>query len=334
MKTIIKLGFGLTITAFGASEILAEQVKWSVSLWGKRRGFTENVEKLSEVVARKTNGDFQIKLHYGGVLSKSRENLDGISIGAFEMAQFCVIYHPEKTPALTVGSLPFLPANDLNEQIKINQAIYHHPAVKKDARRWNAMLLMPTPLPQYNLVGRGKVPMTVKDLKGMRIRLGGGAGKLIKELGAIPTMFTASETYTALDTGALDAAGFAPHAHLAFKMVELGEYYTTNLNPGTVDCPVVVNQQAFDDLSKKHQNVLLGSVDEALDHYVKNYGKSYTQFDAEVKKRNMKKITYSNADLKLIRSKASIIWDNWIEEKEAQGIPARDLLDTALNAVK
>ncbi len=66
MKTIVKLGFGLALTAFGTSEILAEQVKWNVSLWGKRRGFTENVEKLSEVVSQKTNGKFQIKLHYGG----------------------------------------------------------------------------------------------------------------------------------------------------------------------------------------------------------------------------------------------------------------------------
>ncbi len=250
------------------------------------------------------------------------------------MAQFCVIYHPEKTPALTVGSLPFLPADNLNEQIQINQAVYQHPAVKKDIRCWNAMLLMPTPLPQYNLVGRGKPPMTVKDLKGMRIRLGGGAGKLVKELGAIPTLFTASETYTALDTGALDAAGFAPHAHLAFKMVELGEYYTTNLNPGTVDCPVVVNQQAFDDLSQKYQKVLLGSVDEALDHYVSQYGQYYTRFEEAAEQRKMKKITYSPADLKLIRSKASTIWDQWIEEKEAQGVPARELLETALNAVK
>jgi TRAP-type C4-dicarboxylate transport system permease small subunit len=40
------------------------------------------------LVEAKTNGDFKLNISYGG-LSKSRENLDGISIGAFEMAQFC-----------------------------------------------------------------------------------------------------------------------------------------------------------------------------------------------------------------------------------------------------
>ena len=66
----------------------------NVSLWGKRLAFTENVEKLAELVEAKTNGDFKLKISYGG-LSKSRENLDGISFGAFEMAQFCSFYHKD-----------------------------------------------------------------------------------------------------------------------------------------------------------------------------------------------------------------------------------------------
>ena len=58
-----------------SGEIMAA-TEWNVSLWGKRRAFTENVEKLAELVEKKTNGDFKLKISYGG-LSKSRENLDG-----------------------------------------------------------------------------------------------------------------------------------------------------------------------------------------------------------------------------------------------------------------
>jgi len=68
-----------------ATEALATE--WNVSLWGKRRAFTEHVEKLAELVSEKTNGEFTLNISYGG-LSNNRENLDGISIGAFEMAQF------------------------------------------------------------------------------------------------------------------------------------------------------------------------------------------------------------------------------------------------------
>ncbi|MEP4702410.1 MAG: hypothetical protein ABJZ79_14805, partial [Parasphingorhabdus sp.] len=65
----------------------AAATEWNASVWGKRRAFTEHVEKLAELVSEKTGGEFTINVSYGG-LSKPKENLDGISIGAFEMAQF------------------------------------------------------------------------------------------------------------------------------------------------------------------------------------------------------------------------------------------------------
>ncbi|MEL7429762.1 MAG: C4-dicarboxylate ABC transporter substrate-binding protein, partial [Pseudomonadota bacterium] len=69
------------VVVFGGVEAYAASTTWNVSLWGKRRAFTEHVEKLAELVDAKTNGDFKINISYGG-LSKNRENLDGISIGA------------------------------------------------------------------------------------------------------------------------------------------------------------------------------------------------------------------------------------------------------------
>ena len=49
----------------------------------------------------KTNGEMKLTISYGG-LSKNKENLDGISIGAFEMAQLCAGYHRDKNPSITV----------------------------------------------------------------------------------------------------------------------------------------------------------------------------------------------------------------------------------------
>jgi len=85
MKLTAKLAM-IAIAGSLATETLAEE--WNVSVWGKRRAFTEHVEKLAELVSAKTNGEFTMNVSYGG-LSKNRENLDGISIDAFEMAQFC-----------------------------------------------------------------------------------------------------------------------------------------------------------------------------------------------------------------------------------------------------
>ena len=51
----------------------AAATEWNASLWGKRRAFTEHVERLAELVSEKTDGEFTINVSYGG-LSKPREN--------------------------------------------------------------------------------------------------------------------------------------------------------------------------------------------------------------------------------------------------------------------
>ena len=57
------------VFCFG-TETFAEE--WNVSVWGKRRAFTEHVEKLAELVSEKTNGEFTMNISYGG-LSKNKE---------------------------------------------------------------------------------------------------------------------------------------------------------------------------------------------------------------------------------------------------------------------
>ena len=318
----------LVVAATFVGEVLAAEVTWNASLWGKRRAFTEHLEKLSEVVSEKTNGEFEIKLHYGEALSKSRENLDGISIGAFEMAQFCASYHADKNPTLTVLELPFLGVPDLETQVKLDRLVYEHPAVQEDLARWNANLLMSSPMPQYNFVGKGDLPSSVSDFEGMRVRALGGIGKAMEVVGAVPTTVTASETYQALDSGTVEAASFAPHAHLSFKTVEVGDWWTTNLNPGTVHCPVVVNKDAYDNLSDEFKKALNDSVEPAIDHYLATYAKVYDKWYPSLEENNVQQVEFPADQLDAFREKAGKPnWDKWVEDWSAKGLPAQELFE-------
>ena len=214
-KLISKVAFALFAAALATETVAAE---WNVSLWGKRRAFTEHVEKLAELVAEKTGGEFTLNISYGG-LSKNRENLDGISIGAFEMAQFCAGYHGDKNPTITVLELPFLGVQTLEEEVAVSNAVYSHPATVADLARWNAKLLMTSPMPQYNIVGTGEPRDELEEFKGMRVRATGGLGKAFEAVGAIPTSVTATEAQQALESGVVDTVAFAQHAHLSFKQL-------------------------------------------------------------------------------------------------------------------
>ena len=330
MLKVGKFATGVSAAVLGvlfAGETFAADVTWNVSLWGKRRAFTEHVEKLAQEVASKTDGRFEIKLHYGGALSKSRENLDGISFGAFEMAQFCASYHADKNPTLTVLELPFLGVSDLETEVKVSKALYEHPAVQKDLARWNAKPLMPSPMPQYNFAGKGDVPDSISDFDGMRVRALGGLGKLMEAVGAVPTSVTASETYQAIDSGTVQAAGFAPHAHLSFKVTEVASWWTKNLNPGTVHCPIVVNTDAYAALSNEFRTALDESVQPALDHYLATYAKVYDKWWPELESRGIQQIEFSGDELSAFSAKAGPIHAAWVEEQTAAGLPAQELLD-------
>ncbi|MCT8160547.1 C4-dicarboxylate TRAP transporter substrate-binding protein [Pseudoruegeria sp. SHC-113] len=309
-----------------AGEAMATE--WNVSVWGKRRAFTEHVEKLAELVSEKTGGEFTMNISYGG-LSKNTENLDGISIGAFEMAQFCAGYHRDKNPSITVLELPFLGVSSLEEERKISQALYAHPAAQADLARWNATLLMPSPLPQYNLVGVGDAPATLADFNGMAMRATGGIGQAMEKVGGVPTSMSATEVRQALDSGVVTAVSFAPHAHMSFGTIESGKWWTTNLNPGTVNCPVVVNTDALNALTDAEREALLSSVDEALDHYITYYNEqTMAKWGPALQERGITEVTFSDEELAAFREAAAgPVAMAWVEENNARGLPAQELLD-------
>jgi len=306
----------------------AMATEWNVSLWGKRRAFTEHVEKLAELVSEKTGGEFTLNISYGG-LSKNRENLDGISIGAFEMAQFCAGYHRDKNPSITVMELPFLGVSSLEQEIELSMAVYQHPAVVEDLARWDATLLMPSPLPQYNLVGMGDAPAKLGDFAGLSVRATGGIGKAMETVGAVPTSMSATEVRQAMDSGVVKAVAFAPHAHMSYGTIENAIWWTSNLNPGTVNCPVVVNTEALNSLSDAHRDALLGSVEESLNHYVATYnGKTMDAWGPALDERGITKVAFTDEEIAAFKEAAAApAAKAWIEENTARGLPAQELYD-------
>ena len=326
---------GRTVVAAIACTFALEAVatEWNVSVWGKRRAFTEHIEKLAELVSEKTNGGFTLNISYGG-LSKNRENLDGISIGAFEMAQFCAGYHRDKNRAITVLELPFLGVNTLEEEVAVSSAVYGHPAVQKEMAQWNAKLIMTSPMPQYNIVGTGEPRTTLASMDGMRVRATGGIGQAFKAIGAVPTSVTATEAYNAMESGVVDTVAFAQHAHFAFRTIDQATWWTSNLNPGTVNCPVVANIDAYEALTDAEREAFDSSISEALDHYLANYGQLLAKWDTVLAEKNVQKIELAQSEIDAFRAQAADpIREQWIADMTAQGLPAQELYDLVMSTL-
>ncbi|MBE0624807.1 MAG: C4-dicarboxylate ABC transporter substrate-binding protein [Burkholderiales bacterium] len=321
----ILAAFALTSGAALAAEVNGPKIEWKFSTWGKARAFTVGIETLAAIVDRKTGGNFTIRVGYGEAFSKDRENLDSIKINAIDGAHFCNFYHPGKNPAFMVFSLPFLPLGDWNVSLKVRETLFKHPALVADMDHWNAMAYASTLLPQYEFLGKGAPPVTLEGWKGKRVRAGGGLGDAMEILGAIKTTTTATEVYTSMQRGTMDAASFPyTYAQVAYKIPEVSDWFTTNMSPGTSECPIVFSKSSWAKLPEQYRKLVMDSKAEVSKVQIQAY-EEIDKKNLPMLHKKLKPVTYTDAQLKEFRKVAGKpVWDKWVAENkdkfDAQGV--------------
>jgi TRAP-type C4-dicarboxylate transport system substrate-binding protein len=313
-----------------AQTVDGPELKWKLAAWGKPRAATQNIETLRKYVEEKTGGKFKIQLGYES-FGQPKELLDLLKVGSLEMTNICASYHPEKLPAFSALDLPFLPIPDLDTQEKVHLAFYKHPAIVKEFAAWNAVPYLSAVLPTNEFVGRGKAPKTIDDFKGMRVRALAGIGEAMRKLGAVPTSVDATEVYTSLERGTVDAAAFpTTYAHQSYRTYEVGKWYTENMNLGNVACPTLIHAEKWASLPPQYKK-LFGEAVPLAHAAVKKAYREADEKNIPLFKKKLQFIKFSPEELASFRKAGGEpVWDEWITKRTAQGLPARELLDFLL----
>jgi TRAP-type mannitol/chloroaromatic compound transport system substrate-binding protein len=332
-RTCIAVALSGALAAFGGTAA-AQKVEWKFSTWGKQRAFTKGIEVLAEEVAKGSGGNFTIRIGYAETFSKDRENLDGIKLKAVDAAHFCNFYHPGKNPAFMVFSLPFLPLGDWDVSVKARNELFRHPALMTDLDNWDAMAYASTLLPQYEFLGKGAPPTTLAAWKGKRVRAGGGIGDAMEVLGAIKTTTTATEVYTAMERGTMDAASFPfTYAHVAYKTHEVSDWFTTNMSPGTAECPIVFSKASWAKLPARYQKLITDAKAKVDRAQVEAY-EAIDKKNLPMLRAKLTPITYTPAQLEEFQRVAGKpVWDKWVEENKAR-FNGQELIDVILRTAR
>jgi TRAP-type mannitol/chloroaromatic compound transport system substrate-binding protein len=331
--TCIAIALCGALTAFSGTAA-AQKVEWKFSTWGKQRAFTKGIEVLADKVAKGSGGNFTIRIGYAETFSKSRENLDSIKLRAIDAAHFCNFYHPGKNPAFMVFSLPFLPLGDWNVSVKARNTLFKHPALVADMDNWDAVAYGSTLLPQYEFLGKGELPTKLADWKGKRVRAGGGLGDAMEVLGAIKTTTTATEVYTAMERGTMDAASFPfTYAQVAYKIHEVSDWFTTNMSPGTSECPIVFSKSSWAKLPAQYQKLITDAKAEVDRAQVEAY-EAIDKKNLPMLSSKLKPVTYTPAQLEEFQRVAGKpVWDKWVEENKSR-FNGQELIDTILKIAR
>jgi TRAP-type C4-dicarboxylate transport system substrate-binding protein len=233
---------------------------------------------------------------------------------------------------MTVLDLPGLPLVEPDVHRRVHDALYKHPLIVAEFKRWNAIPFLSALQPQSEMMGTGEPPKKMEDFKGMRVRALGGTGDALRNLGAVPTSVPAPEVYNGLERGVFRAVAFPfSYSFAAYKINEIGKWFTTNLAPGANNCPTVINTESYAALPAQYKKLLEDAREKA---YVALKTAQKEADDKNIpawKAKGLIEIVYPEAELKAFTEKgARPVWDSWTKANEAKGVKAKELLDFVL----
>lgn len=297
----------------------------------------ESLKWLMDEITKRTKGQVQFQQYFGGSLLGPRELLKGIQAGTADMAHIPVPYHPKELQPWTVTQ-SFIHGPSLENRPALYWEMYEQcPELAANLKSWNQKLVAIVHFADTSIGGTREVK-GLADLKGLRVRCSGGYdAKHITDVGGKVVFIPGSETYSAMQKGAIDV-NFAPvTTYYKYRLFETAKnnfiiklpmfngtfgLLTMNLNKWN-SLPADV-QQTITSVRKEFEKFIVAKITELLDENIndlKARGVVITEMSGEDVSRW--------ADLTEESSKIQ-----WISEAEKAGIPGKTLMDRITSLMK
>jgi TRAP-type mannitol/chloroaromatic compound transport system substrate-binding protein len=203
-------GAGLAASTAVAAPAVAQsmpELKWRLTTSFPKSLDTLHgaAELLAKAVGEATDNRFQIQTFAAGEIVPPFQAADAVQNGTVEMCETASYYFLGKdlTFALPCSS-PFGP----NARMQ-NAWEYHHNGIGQMNDFYKKYNIYALPCGNTGCQMGGwfrKEIKTVDDLKGLKMRIGGFAGRVLAKLGVVAQQIPAGEIYPSLEKGTIDAA--------------------------------------------------------------------------------------------------------------------------------
>ncbi len=260
-RSVIKHAGIAGVLAAGAAPAVHAQaaIRWRLAssfpksldtIFGAADTFAKKVGEMS-------GGKFTISTHAAGELMPAFGVVDGVQNATVEVAHTAPYYFFGKDETFALGcAIPF----GLNSR-QMTAWMYEG----------NGLKLMREFYAKYNIVsfpgGNTGAQMggwyrkeikSAQDIKGMKMRIGGFAGKVLERMGGVPQNIPGGEIYQSLEKGTIDAAewvGPYDDQKLGFNKVA-PYYYYPGWWEGGPQLDFFINNKAFEGLSAENKAIV------------------------------------------------------------------------------
>jgi len=234
-------------------------IKWNmITTWPPGfQGLGTGAEYLAELIGKLSDGRLKVKVYGAGELVPALQVFDEVSSGSVQMGHGASYYWKGKLPAASFfSSVPF----GLNAQ-EMNGWLLKGGGLELWQELYAPYNLIPMPAGNTDQQMAGwfnKEINSVEDLKGLKMRIPGLGGEVLKRAGGTPELIAGGEIFSALEMGRIDAAEFVgPYNDLAFGFYKAAKfyYYPGWQEPGTT-LEAIINKDAFEALPADLQDVV------------------------------------------------------------------------------
>ena len=271
----LALGAGLGLTALagcsgesggsaassgGVSTASSDEVfRWKlITTWPKNLpGLGVAPENLAKRISEMSNGRLNIKVYGAGELVGAFEIFDAVSQGTAEMGHGAAYYWRGKLPvAAMFSTVPFgMTAQEMMGWL------HQGGGVELWRELYAPFNLRPFPGGNTGVQMAGwfnKEINSLGDLQGLKMRIPGLGGEVLKRAGGEPVSLPGGEVFTSLQSGLIDATEWVgPYNDLALGLHTVAKYY---YYPGWHEpgpsLETLVNQDAWDSLPADLQAIV------------------------------------------------------------------------------
>ena len=328
-KTLIG---GAVASSFFFPNIIKSKKKYTwvaVSAFDKAGILGRAFSKLCQEITRISEGELNIKLFHANELVSAFESLDVVQSGTCQMGFGSPYYWAGKSPAISfLSGIPF----GFNQQ-EMSAWFYHSDGMKLADEVYNELNLKFFPAGNTgNQMGGwfNKSIRDVTDFKGLKFRMPGLGGEVLKSYGTNVVLLPGPDVVPAITSGTIDGTEWiGPAADLGKGLHKVCDfyYYPGWHEPGTC-LEAFINLQSWEKLSKSLQRLVEISCAKSNAYIASEF---FARNCFAIKKLreeyNVSFIRYNDLTLKLLKRRS----DEVISQIASKDKLAKKIFDNIIN---
>ena len=256
-KCLMTTSAAVLVMAMTAQAGLAKVLLRANSQWTEVHAGSQVDKWWADEIKKRTDGEVEIKLFFGGALGKAQENLPLLQEGAIDIAMMSPGYFPAQLPFHAAPNSIPMAMSKVDEATELMERLMAEVQAFDDEARANGVkTLFFHHLNPYLLVCKDHIK-GVADMQGKKMRTWGKAlPQAVEAVGATPVTLFLPEIYEGLARGTVDCIPFSVDLILNYKMYEVAKnVHEITIWEGPTNA-TWISLHAWDKLTEEQQTII------------------------------------------------------------------------------